>query len=185
MRVHAGAESRVVASQARPHLDAREVGAVDGEARQLLLGQLQPDRHRVEAAPRTDQPPHPVEVLGREQFEFHEARQGLLDVGRLLADQLELVSRTVEREWLAMAVQDQPAARRQRLDADAVALRQVAEVVVPDHLQVEQPRDECGHQHQDHDRGREDATAEQALLGPVVLETMRARHGATVSASGA
>ena len=61
-------------------------------------------------------------------------------------------------------------------DADAVALREVAEVVVLDDLQEEQPgaeRREAGEHHE----GRGDyAPAEQALFGPVILEADGACH---------
>ena len=53
-RVHRAAVARVEAREARADLDARQIGPVHGERRKLLLGELQPDRHRVEAAPRID-----------------------------------------------------------------------------------------------------------------------------------
>ena len=110
-RVHAGAAERVVARQARPDLDAGKVRAIDREAREFLLGQLQPDRHRVEAAPRLDRAPRALEVLGRQQAERRPAACSVsVEVRRLLADQLELVGRPVERERHAVAVEDQPAA---------------------------------------------------------------------------
>ena len=101
-----------MAGEPRAHLDPREVRPVDGEPCQLFLGQLQADGHGVEAAPRLDEPAHALQVVGGEQFELDEARKCVLHVGGLLADEFELVGRAVERERLAIAVEDEAAARR-------------------------------------------------------------------------
>ena len=85
------------------------------------------------------------------------------------------------------AVIEQEAARgRDRFDADAVALRQFAEVVVPDHLQVEEAGKQRAEQHHDDERGGDDAPAEHALFGVMILEPGVAGHRApAVRKSGA
>ena len=149
-----------------------------GERRKLLLGELQPDRHHVEAAPRIDRLAQAADLGRGEQPELDELLQRRIEVGRLLAGQLELVGRTVERDCLAVAVVDQPARGRHGLDADAVALRQLAEMVEAQHLQVEQAHDQ-GAGAERHDQGhRDQAPREQTLLGPLVLQAYGARHRA-------
>jgi hypothetical protein len=49
-------------------------------------------------------------------------------------------------------------------------------VLVPDDLQVVQAREQRRYQEQDDDSSRQYAPAEQALLGPVVLESNGSRH---------
>ncbi len=128
--------------------------------------------------------PRAVEFLGRQQLELDESRESVVDVRRLLAHDLELVRGPVQRERVAVAIVDQAARRRDRVDADAVALREVAEVVVPHDLQVDEAGAERTEQHHDPQRGREHAPAEQALLGVVVLESYAAGHAALVRAAG-
>ena len=157
-----------------------------GEAREFLLGQLQPDRHGVERAPREDRLPEALDAPRRQQLQRDQPREGVLEVRDLLADELELVGRAVQRQRLAVAVEDQPARRRHRVDADPVALGQLAEVIVADDLQVEQPRAQHAEQQEDDERRRDDAAAEHALLGDVILEPGVACHGRrALSASGA
>ena len=169
-RMHAGAPERVVTREARPDLDARKVRSVDREPREFFLGQLQPDRHRLETAPRLDRAQHAVVVLGRHQAEADQSVQRVRKIRCQLAGHLQLVRRAIERERHAIAVENQPAARRHRVDADPVALRKIAEVVVLDDLQVHEPREERAEADEDHRRGGEDTPAEQALFGPVVLQ---------------
>ena len=94
------------------------------EARELLLGQLQADRHRVERAPRHDRAPGPRHVVRGQQPERHQARQRVVEVRRLLARQFQLVGRAVQRQRLAVAVEDQAAgggigSMRMRLPCDS------------------------------------------------------------------
>ena len=142
----------------------------NAEAGELLLGQLQADRHGFEAAPVAHGFQRALVVVGLEQLHGHESAQRVLEVRHLFADQLELVGGAVERQRVAVAVEDQAPAGRQRLDADAIALREVAEVLVPDDLQVQEAREERGEADEDHRSGGDDAPAEQALFGPVILQ---------------
>ena len=69
-----------------------------GEARDFLFGELQADRHGVEAAPRHDHAPGALDVVGRQQAERHEPLQRVVDVGVCSRDEFELERRAVDRE---------------------------------------------------------------------------------------
>ncbi len=175
-RVHGRTDVRVVARQARPDLDALQVRAVDREACEFLLGELQLDRHGLETAARVDRAPGALHLAGVEQADLDQLGERRIHVRRLLADQLELVGGPVECERHTVAVEDQAARRRDRVDADAVALREVAEVVVLDDLQEEQPGAERREAGEHHESRGDHAPAEQALFGPVILEADGACH---------
>jgi hypothetical protein len=176
--VHADPAERVVAREPRPDLDAREVGPVHGEAREFLFRELEPDRDGLERAPCEDRAPGALEFLGREQLQLHEAAERVVEVRGLLARELELVGRAIERERLAVAVENQPARRWQRVDLDPVALRELGEVVVAHDLQPEQPREQRAEQQEHDQRRRHHAAPEHALFGVVVLEAGVAGHRA-------
>ena len=65
-----------------------------------------------------------------EQANRNEPRQRVVQIGDLLARELKLIRRCVGCERQAIAVEDQPAIRRNPLDLDPVALRQLGEVLV-------------------------------------------------------
>ena len=177
-RVHAHARVRIEPRKPRTDLDAREVGSMHREAREFLFGQLQADWHGVERAPCHDRAPGPRHVFGRQQAERHEPGQRVVDVGGLLAREFQLIRRSIECEGFACAIEQEAARGRDRFDADAVALRQFAEVVVPDHLQVEEAGKQRAEQHHDDERGGDDAPAEHALFGVMILEPGVAGHRA-------
>ncbi len=140
------------------------------EATDLLVGEPQPHRHVVEAAARENHVPGVLDLLGVDQAEGGQPPQRVVEVRDLFADQLELVGGLVVGEDLAVAVQDQAAAGRNRVEAHAVALRQFDVVVVPPDLQEHQTADQRQHQCADHDHGPERALREDALLVPAVLD---------------
>ena len=175
-RVHAAGAERVVARQARPDLHAGELVAAGGEARQFLVGELQLDRHGLEDAPAANVFLQAREVGVVEQPELRQADQRRVDVGDLLARQLQLIRGRVGRERQAVAVEDQPAVRRNRLDLDAVALREIREVVVLNDLQPHQSRDHRAEREQHDDCGRDRASLEQPLLGVMILDADGAAH---------
>ena len=175
-RVHRAAVARVEAREARADLDPRQIGTVHGERRKLLLGELQPYRHHVEAAPRIDRLTQAADLRRGEQPELGKALQRRIEVGRLLADQLELIGRAVERDRLAVAVVDQPSRGRNGIDTDAVALRQLAEVIEAHHLQIEETHRQGDGAERHDQRHCDQAPPEQALLGSLVLQAYRAGH---------
>jgi hypothetical protein len=113
---------RVVARQARPDFDARKLIAAGGEARELLVRQLQLHRHGLETAAAANVLLQAREVGVVEQAELRQAQQSGIYVGNLLTCQLQLVRGCVGRERQAVAIEDQPAVRRDWLDLDAVTL---------------------------------------------------------------
>ena len=64
-----------------------------------------------------------------------------VEIRHLFARQLQLVGWCVDGERQAAAIQNQTAVRRNRLDANAVALRKIGKIRVLQHLQVHQPAD--------------------------------------------
>src|SRR6185369_1905187 len=172
----AGAE-RVVARQARPDLDARELIATGRKARQLLFRELQLDRHGFEDAPAANVLLQAREVGVVQQSELREADQRRVDIGDLFARQFELIRRRVGRERQAVAIEDQPAIRRNRLDLDAVALREIREVVVLNDLQPHQARDHRPERDEHDHRGRDGAALEQPLLGVMIFDADGAGYG--------
>ena len=144
--------------------------AANGERGRLLFGEVA-QLDALEAAVRADEIAQGV-VLGRiDEPELLEREQRAIEVVDLLADRDELPVRPVLGDDEAVAVVDEPAIRRHRLDAEAIALRQLAEALVVDDLQLHEPRDE-----QPRERsstmiaGRDDPRQEQPLLLPVILE---------------
>ena len=101
-RVHGQSAVRVPARLARLDVQARELEAAHGEARHVLVGHAQADRHAVEAAAGVDGALELVDVLGADQSELHQARQRPVDVRHLLGHQLELVGGLVAGDHLAV-----------------------------------------------------------------------------------
>ena len=177
-RVHRQLAIRVPAGLAGLDIQARKLEPSHGKARDVLVRHAQADRHAVEAAARVDGALELIDVLGTDEIELHQAREGLLQVRHFLGHQFQLVGGLVARDHLAVAVEDQPARRRDRLVAHPVTLGEVRVVFVAEHLQHEQPHDQADDRHR-HDRGaRQGALIEEALFPPVILDTHR-RHGGT------
>ena len=169
-RVHGVFAVRIETRQARRDVHARKFEAMHGEARDFLVGEAQPDRHALEAAARAHQLARFVEIVGRQHADLDEALERGVDVGHALAHQFELEGGAVLRQHRAIAIEDQAALRGQRLDAHAIALRQLGVVVVAHHLQHHQPADQHQRQRDDDERGRQRAALEQPLLAPVILD---------------
>ena len=102
---------RIVARQARPR--RRRPGSpwrLHGEAREFLVAELQPDRHRVEAAPRHRSAPASRSTssaasrpMRRPAAAASSSRSGVCS-----RDQFELVGRAVVREHHAVAIEISP-----------------------------------------------------------------------------
>ena len=175
-RVHRQLGVRVPAGLACLDIQARKLEAPHGETRDVLVRHAQADRHAVEPAARVDGALELIDVLGTDEIELHQAREGLTHVRHFFGHQLQLVGGLVARDHLAMAVEDQPARRRDRLVAYPVTLGELRVVIVTRHLQHEQAHDQA-HGRQPHDRGAgERALIEEALFPPVILDAHR-RHG--------
>ncbi|GBF31142.1 hypothetical protein MnTg04_01096 [bacterium MnTg04] len=104
-----------------------------------------------------------------DQLQFAKPVQGSVEIGYLLRYQHHLVDRQVLRHHDAVAVEDDAAGRRQRLDPDSVAVRQVGVALIFDDLQVDKTAgQQAGQQDQAGERP-DDPVIEQPLLGPGVF----------------
>ena len=177
---------RIVARQARMDVDAGELEAVHGEARHLLLVHLKLDRNALVHLVREDGAPHGAHLLRAQHPDADELRErGIhrLVVPDLLAHQLEVEGRRIVGEHQAVAIEDQPAARRNRLGADAVALRQLRVVLVLQDLQIEQPPCDGEQQNRGEHAGDDAADREQPVLGERILDLRStAAHHRNISA---
>ena len=123
MHVRADLAERVVAEQPRLDLDAREAVAVDGEARDLLVGEARADRQALEVAASPRSSLLEARAVARlDVDELGELVDGALDVAHLARRDLQRVGRVVAREHDAVAVEDQAAVGHDRHDRDAVVL---------------------------------------------------------------
>ena len=109
--------------------------AACSSVRLLSLTRSKPRCERIEIAQRS--------VLRRvDEAELLERAQRAIEIVDLLADGDELPVRPVLGDHEAVAVVDEAARRRHRLDAEAIALRQLDEPLVVEDLQLHEPRDE-------------------------------------------
>ena len=169
-RVHRELAERIGTREARADVDAGEFEAVHGEGGDFLVVEPQPYRHAVEAAVGHHELARVVDVLGGDQPDRGEPLERVGEVGHFLANQLELVRRAVLGDHGAVAIDDQAARRRQRLDAHPVALREIGVVIVPHDLQRDEPREQQHGQRRDDCASRKGALLEEALLLPLVLD---------------
>ena len=169
--MHRELAQRIVPGLARRQIHARELVTMHREAADLLVGESQPHRYTVEGATRENHAPRVLEVIAVDEPERGQALERVVEIGYLLAHQLELVGRLVVGHHLAVAIEDQPAAGRDRIQPHPVALRQLGVIVVAQHLQENQATDQGQHHQGDHDQRPERALREDALLVPVVLDS--------------
>ena len=154
-----------------------------GVARDFLVVELQQDRHGLERAPRQHQLAHAARIVRLEQPEALEPREREVEVAGLLAHEFQLVGRRVLGDDPAGAVEDQSAIGRQRLDARAVALRQLEVMLVLQHLQPESAPGQQQHERHDDAGGEHRALQEDPLLEGVVLDADPAHGGPRPSAA--
>ena len=171
-RVRARLAERIVARERLLDVDAREAMPAHGERCGLLLGEVA-ELHTLEAAMGAHEVAQRLVLARIDEAERLELLQRLVEALDFLRDRDELPAREIVRDHDAVAIVDEPARRRQRLEPEAVALRELGEALVVDDLENDEPRDEQpGEEHDDH-RGRDDPGQEQLLLLPVILEACR------------
>src|SRR5580658_9667479 len=170
-RMYRELPERIVPRLAGGQIHARELVAMHREAADLLVGEPQSHRHAVEGATRENHAARVLDLVAIDEPERGQATEGVVEIGYLLAHQLELVGRLVVGHHRAAAVEDQPAAGRNRIQPHPIALRQLGVIVVAHYLQENQAADEHQHQDGDHDQRPERALREDALLVPVVLDS--------------
>src|SRR6185437_11581424 len=105
----------------------------------------------VEAAAREDRAAGFLQILRIDEPQGRQAMQRVVEVGNLLADQLELVGGLVVGEHMPIAIQDQAAAGGNRIEPHAVALRELDVVVMAVDLQIYQPPDQRQRQQRNDD----------------------------------
>jgi hypothetical protein len=111
-----------------------------------------------------------VAVGGVEQAQRLELPEHGVEILDLLGNRHELPGRHILGQDPSLTVVDESSRRRQRFDANLVALRHLVEALVIDHLQMHQAPDQDASQREDDDRGADDPGQEQALFLPGVLE---------------
>lgn len=159
------------------HFHTRQTELVDRHTGDLLFVQLEQNGHRLEG-------PSPLlhaffeqrTVIGRQLQHFNNAVQYCLPITGTLASHRQAETRPVVGNDHAVAVEDQPAGRRDRLHMHPVVLRQRRVIVVLDDLQVVKPRNQHANEQDDRHRADHDAVTHQAGVFLVVLETDRLRH---------
>ena len=109
---------------------------IDGEARHLVLGQAQAHRYALEATLALHALGDAAAILVGDLDELAELAEQRAEIVDLLGHDLEDVCRRIHRERDAVAIVDEAAGRRQRHDLDPIVLRQRAEVLELDHLQL-------------------------------------------------
>jgi len=129
----------VVAEQPRLDLHAGEAEALRRKLGHFLIGQAGADRQRVDALGLLAQLLEATPVARRDVQHLGQLLDGLLDVGHLGRADLQRVGRVIGGQHDAVAVQDQAAVGHHRHDGGTVGLGLGIELVMPDHLQVDQP----------------------------------------------
>jgi hypothetical protein len=166
---------RIMPDQLRDHLHARQAELVDRDTGDLLLGQLEQDRHRLKRpAPLFDALFENGPIV-RGQFENLD--DGIQHLGPLttgtLAGHAQAEAGTVVGHHHAVAVVDQAARWRNGQHVDTVVFRQRRVIVVLHHLKEVQAGDQYANQHDDHASADHDAAAHGARVLFVVLEADR------------
>ena len=149
---------------------ARVLVLVEREGRHLLLGELIGQGDRVETAVALHLLEKIVLRLGVEFEQQDQLVEHLGEIVDLLGDDLEAEHRTVFRQQHPVAIEDQPAWRRDWHHLDTVVVGAGLVVVVMDHLHHIEVQQQ--HQGQDDDAGHGDhgSTAEEGRLGVVILD---------------
>ena len=158
-----------------------DVHALEGEAVQLetrdLLGiEVGAQRHAAVARRLADAVLEARDVAGGEAHHRRELFEQGVHVLHLLARHFQIEGRPVLRQQRAVAVVDQAAHRRHRHHAHAVVVGAGAEVVVLQHLQVGEPRQQQQDHQQQCDARHQHAAGEVALLLVEILERVVAVH---------
>ena len=168
---------RIVAHQLGADFHPGQTELVDRDARDLLLGQLEQHRHRLERPAPLAHALLEQRAVVRGQLQHLDDRiQHLAPVARPLAGDGQTEAGAVVGDDHPVAVEDQPTGGRNRLHVNAVVLRQGGVMLVLDHLQVVHAGNQHAGQQQHYDAADDDATTHQAGVLLVVLQADRLRH---------
>jgi hypothetical protein len=150
---------RVVAEEARLHINAREKIAVSRKARDLFISEPRPDRDTLERFALFEQLLEAPAILGLDidvLADRVDRRVKILDLGRR---NLEREGRVIARQNNPVAILDDATIRRDRHERDAVVLGARDVVVVLDDLQEEETPDQQAETDDHRGCGDEDARA--------------------------
>src|SRR5690606_22171764 len=150
---------------------------IDGNPGDLLFAELEEDRHRLERPPALA---HALlencALIGTQLQHLDDDVEHLLPVAGPFAGHGQTETWAIVGNDYAVAVENQPAGRRDRLHVDAIVFRQRGVVLVLDHLQIVQTRDQRQGQPENGHGAHDDAPPDQAGILFVVLERYRLRH---------
>eukprot|EP00866_Antonospora_locustae_P000596 jgi/Antlo1/596/823 len=168
---------RVMPHQLRHHFHTRQAELVHRNAGDLLFGQLEQNRHRLE---RPAPLPHAFledhTVFRRQLQHLDDDIEHLLPVAGTLAGHAQAEAGPVIGNHYAIAVEDQPTGRGNRLHMHPVIFRQRGVIVVLDHLEEIQPRNQHAHQHHHQNSTEHHPRAYQTCVFLVVLDADRLGH---------
>jgi len=168
--VHARATQRIVALQASLQFDPVEEWPVQRDARRFLVGEVGAQGERFETRALTQLALELLEVAIRKSDQLTKSVKRPPHVLDLLRHEFERVDGVVLRQDDPVAIENQPAWRRDGHRPNAVGLRQRLVVAVREGLQVNQAqREEC-HQHRNANRHDHETRAEDPRFAEVVLE---------------
>ena len=182
-RVRGDLAVRVLAEEPRLDLDAGKAVAVDGEARDLLVGQPRAQRQALEVLRFLEQLAEALAVARLDVDDLGERvdrRVEILDPRRL---DLERVGRVALREHDAVAVGDDAAIGHDRHDGDAISLGESLVVAVLDDLQVEEAREQRGERQQHEHAGHAQAAPEEEHLALGIAQLGRAESAAGIASA--
>ncbi len=157
-------------------VEAGEVEAVHGEARDVLIGHAQTHRHTVEGTPGAHCAHELVDLFRPQESQGKQPLQLSLQIGHFLRNELELIGGLIARHDLAVAVEDEPAGRGYGLGSHPVALRELGVIVVAQDLQRVQAGKQSKRRQEDQHARDQRALIEEALLSPVILDAYAGSH---------
>jgi hypothetical protein len=170
---------RVVAKQPGPDVHARKTETLGRKTRDLFVGQPRADGQGLEIAGFLPQLFEAALVARRDLHQPAQRLDGFFEVADLGRRDFQCVGRVIGRQHDTVAVQDQATVGHDGDHRRAVALRLLIEVVMADHLQINQPgRHQCeskqhrqaGHQHAHTEAGQVSFDVAQFSHGPVTRQ---------------
>src|SRR6266545_6103409 len=165
---------RVMAKQARLDLDAGKAIAVDGEARDFLVGELRAKRQALEVLRLLEQLAEALAIARLHIDDLAERFDRLVEVLHARRLDLERVRGVALRQHDAVAVGDDAAIGHNGHDRDAVRLGERLIVAMLDDLQVEEAAEQSAERGHDQHGGDREAPLEQEYFALRIAKLGRA-----------
>ena len=155
---------RIVTYELRVHLRTDQAKPIHSQRGVLLFRQRDLEWNRLERpAPVLVALTEVVDLVVRKRDELADFSQQLVQVAHAFLHDRQREHRPVVREQHAMAIEDQPARRRERLELNPVLVRSRRVLVVIEHLELHEPRDEyeraAEREQEQYDHARREARA--------------------------